>query len=599
MTNRLDDNMKKIELYKNNVEALEAQLQPLQKTSTLYSSLRLASVVLAIALSIYADQSGKTIGFVLAIALLILFIALVIMHGKLQKQIRLLMVKQHVYTHFIARMDGEWKKEAALRESDNSVSADLDIVGQRSLFTYLNMCATPYGEDVLEGLLLNQDLDIEQISKRQEVVKELLEHNEFLLDIQCSSHMFREDRLKLNRETFDFLITYGKEQKILLSPLLNGFSKLMTGSVLLLLIVGFFDMRSWYVCFGVASINCAICLLFYQRFATSLAFTKNLERIMKDFNRMFETMKNENVKSAGLQEIKEQMHNAVHGVQALRRVMIMIDMRHNLISYLVGSSLFLLDFRCVHALEKWRKQYGNALEQWIVAVGKLEAYASLCVIAQTKEETCFASLLEQEQPAYACTAMIHPLLQEQQAVANDIRMEAGTIIVTGSNMSGKTTFLRTLGMNMILTLAGAPVCAQQLSCTPLKVYTSMRVQDDVREGISTFYAELLRIRMMMQDSKQEKPMLVLIDEIFKGTNSADRILCAKTAIERLHLPWVITMVSTHDFELCALQQDPHIQACNYHFEEFYEGDEIHFDYRLKKGKCTTTNAQQLMRLAGF
>lgn len=152
---------------------------------------------------------------------------------------------------------------------------------------------------------------------------------------------------------------------------------------------------------------------------------------------------------------------------------------------------------------------------------------------------------------------------------------------------------------MILCQAGAPVCARAMRTTLQRVYTSMRVRDDVSEGISTFYAELLRIRQMMEDAKQKKPMLVLIDEIFKGTNSADRILCARTAIERLHLPWVIALVSTHDFELCELEYEPSIQAVNYHFAEYYKGDEIQFDYALQHGRCTSSNAQQLMKLAGF
>ena len=166
-------------------------------------------------------------------------------------------------------------------------------------------------------------------------------------------------------------------------------------------------------------------------------------------------------------------------------------------------------------------------------------------------------------------------------------------------MSGKTTFLRTIGVNMILFQAGAPVCADEFIASPLSIYTSMRVHDDVSEGISTFYAEILRIKQMMEESKKKEPILVLIDEIFKGTNSADRILCAKQAIVRLHLPWVICAVSTHDFELCDLEYDEKIQARNYHFSEYYEDDRIHFDYTLKDGRCKTTNAKQLMKMAGF
>lgn len=158
--------------------------------------------------------------------------------------------------------------------------------------------------------------------------------------------------------------------------------------------------------------------------------------------------------------------------------------------------------------------------------------------------------------------MYHPLIEEKRAVANSFDADNKTYIITGSNMSGKTTFLRTIGINMILFHAGAPLCAVSGSATSMNLYTSMRVQDNVSEGISTFYAEILRIKDMMLASEKKEKMLVLVDEIFKGTNSADRIVCAKTALEKLHLPWIITFVSTHDFELCDM--DKTMNAENYH-----------------------------------
>lgn len=152
---------------------------------------------------------------------------------------------------------------------------------------------------------------------------------------------------------------------------------------------------------------------------------------------------------------------------------------------------------------------------------------------------------------------------------------------------------------MTLFNAGGFVCAKEWISPMMNIYTSMRVEDNVDQGISTFYAEILRIKTMMQAMEKQEPMLVLIDEIFKGTNSADRIIGAQEAVKRLHQPWVMTFVSTHDFELCMLEDDPMIQACNMHFREYYEDNEIHFDYLLRKGRCQTTNARQLMRMAGI
>ena len=166
-------------------------------------------------------------------------------------------------------------------------------------------------------------------------------------------------------------------------------------------------------------------------------------------------------------------------------------------------------------------------------------------------------------------------------------------------MSGKSTFMRTLALNAVLAYAGGTVMAKNFRISPMRIFTSMRVRDDVSEGISSFYGEILRIKQMVAWSEQEKPMLVLVDEIFKGTNSADRIIGAEAAIKKLSRPWMMTIVTTHDFELCALADSPEVGGKNYHFEEHYDGDTIAFDYKIRPGRCRTTNAQHLMRIAGL
>ena len=166
-------------------------------------------------------------------------------------------------------------------------------------------------------------------------------------------------------------------------------------------------------------------------------------------------------------------------------------------------------------------------------------------------------------------------------------------------MSGKTTYMRTLASSLVLAYAGAPVCAKSFACTPMAIFTSIQVHDDQSQGISTFYAELLRIKQMVDFSQKQTPMFICIDEIFKGTNSADRIIGAREAIKRLTRPYAITLVSTHDFELCDLQSDNDIPVTNYHFAEYYENNKIKFDYKIKNGRCQTTNAQYLLKMAGI
>ena len=220
--------------------------------------------------------------------------------------------------------------------------------------------------------------------------------------------------------------------------------------------------------------------------------------------------------------------------------------------------LTMYDLHCMNQLDKWKSIYGKSITELFFVVGEIEALLSLSVLARDK-------------------LVVFPKIEDRKSVlfeGQDINLNNKGVILTGSNMSGKTTFLRTIGVNVVLAYAGAPVCAKSMRLSCMKLFTSMRVQDDVSKGISSFYAEVLRIREMVEYSKRQKPMLVLIDEIFKGTNSADRITGAKEILKGLNKDYIIAVVSTHDFELCSLVEDKEIKGKNHHFEEYYEKDNI-------------------------
>jgi DNA mismatch repair ATPase MutS len=195
--------------------------------------------------------------------------------------------------------------------------------------------------------------------------------------------------------------------------------------------------------------------------------------------------------------------------------------------------------------------------------------------------------------------MGHPLINHKQRVNNSINIDQSICIITGSNMSGKTTFLRTIGINLVIAYAGGAVCAKKFDTSIMDIYTCMRVSDDLSKGISTFYAELLRVKMIIEASKEKKPMIFLIDEMFSGTNSMDRIAGAKNVLLNLSREWIAGLISTHDFELCALEKDSKGKIKNFHFSERYKNNMIEFDYKLKNGQCTTTNAKYLMKMVGI
>lgn len=592
------DKQKKIN---DEINKYEAAKKPLLKQSQLYSWLRIFSIFASLALAIYADQSKRSFGFCLAFLFLVLFLCLVVKHNELKLKLRRIDAKLTVLKRLSARFHEEWRKEEcdSVCSSDDSVAYDLDLLGAGSLYAYLNFCATPFGKKRLTALLKGEDGEITAIKKRQEAVKELLAHEKLLLDYESGSVMFAQDSRRIKEQDMEALIAYGAKQTKLFSNWFTWFSLLCACLCVLCLILAVFHVLAYGYAASLLLINLIISMIINGSSHGELALSKDMARILKDYDILFECMEKEELNSELLCELQQTMREAKQSLKSFHRILDIILMRSNVISYFILAALIQFDVLCVRLLEGWRAKYGVQMKEWLKAAGEMEALVSLSVTAQVKESWCFPTFVENDAPLLEVSDGYHPLLPYEKAVANSLQLESATMIITGSNMSGKTTFLRTLGIAVMMAKAGAPVCAKQMRLTLMQVYTSMRVKDDVKEGISTFYAELLRIRQMMDATKQKGQMLVLIDEIFKGTNSADRLLCAKTAITKLHQPHVITIVSTHDFELCDLQEDPKLKAINAHFSEYYINDEIHFDYQIKEGRCTSTNAKELMRLAGI
>jgi DNA mismatch repair ATPase MutS len=277
------------------------------------------------------------------------------------------------------------------------------------------------------------------------------------------------------------------------------------------------------------------------------------------------------------------------------------EVRMSPLPWLLANVLSLWDLRCMVKMEAWRMRNGHALSGWFDAVAQFEALSSIAVLRFDHPGWVFPTITDGALLHIEADGMGHPLIPGSQRVDNDFSLggPSGTIaIITGSNMSGKSTFLRTVGINVVLAGAGAPVCARRCTIPLIDLYTSMRTTDDLHSQTSTFYAELLRIRTIVDALATGKPLLYLLDELFSGTNSIDRHDGAVALLETMSRYATLGLVSTHDLALCSLA-DRAAPFRNYHFAEQYETGGLHFDYRLKSGPSTTRNAVFLMRMAGI
>jgi hypothetical protein len=290
-------------------------------------------------------------------------------------------------------------------------------------------------------------------------------------------------------------------------------------------------------------------------------------------------------------------------VASLHRLVEMHDWQHNPL-FAPIAALFMWGTHVAWAIEAWRRQHGAHVAVWLRTVGEFEALSSLSCYRYEHPADPFPEVDASEVPRgplFDGAGLGHPLIPARQMVVNDVRLDSSTplFVVSGSNMSGKSTLLRTIGVAAVMGLAGAPVRARALRLTPLAVGATLRIQDSLQEGRSRFYAEITRIRDLSVLAAGPLPVLFLLDELFHGTNSHDRLVGATGVLRGLLDHGAIGLVTTHDLALTAIADDLASRAVNVHFEDWFDGGELRFDYRMKPGPVTRSNALALMRAVGL
>jgi hypothetical protein len=288
-------------------------------------------------------------------------------------------------------------------------------------------------------------------------------------------------------------------------------------------------------------------------------------------------------------------------IKELQSIADSLDVRQNPLLHAIVNAAFLWDLQWLAGFQRWKSANGKSLRKWLECIAEMEVLASLSVVHFENPTWCFPRFFPEGSSRFEAKELGHPLIPSGEGVRNDFRLgeTERAVVLTGSNMTGKSTLIRSVGINLVLAYAGAPVCAMSLETGRFRVRTSMRLKDDLDKGVSSFYAEVLRIRAIMDACRRREPVLFLIDEIFRGTNSVDRIAGATEVLVQMVRLGAIGMVSTHDLELGKLEDMDPGQFRNFHFEESFAEGKISFDFRLRPGLSTTRNARHLMRLAGL
>ncbi len=589
-------NIKELE---EKIKILDLDINKQKKKSNLLSILRLILSIVIIAIIIKSFSNGisflEGIPIVLGIAL---FIVLVVFHTKVKKQEKYLSIKIKIINEYIDRLNYNWRDFKDIGEEaidyNHCYTGDLDIFGKGSLFQLINATKTFVGRQRLIKTL-SGDFNIKKLKEKQEAVKELSNNIDFCIEVQTKG----EVNLDKNKDPKD-LIDYGKNLELSYN---KAFKWIIYPMPVILIISSFLAYITLSKVFlNIAAISLVINILLnayfivkgYSGFSKVTPYKKNL----KAYLNIIDLIESNDFKSKYIKDIKFVLEDDIKASKVMKKLESIVDainLRYNVVAYFILNLVFLWDYQCMFTLEDFKSKYGDKIEKYIYAVGDLEEIISLSVIDNINEITTYPNV--KESGVYVKGEDIgHPLIKQDVRVNNDIDINEKNLVITGSNMSGKTTFLRTIGINLILAYSGAPCVAKSFSSSYMKVLTSMRIIDNLEMGISTFYAELIRIKNIIEYSKKNKPMIFLIDEIFRGTNSKDRIVGAKNVLKSLSKNHIIGGISTHDFEICDIKDE---KIENYHFEEYYNSGKILFDYKIKNGISTTKNAKYLMRMVGI
>lgn len=594
-----------VSIFENARLEVEKEYEKVNKQLGIVSNLRMLVSILGILGFIICIVDKKFICFVIFLCCCIIFIGLLSWYEKLSANKEYLQAKQKVLLRQNNRKKNQWSTfddtGMDFLDDNSFVEKDIDIFGENSLFQYLSVCNTEEGRKRLSTYLKEGHNNTQDIINKQQAVQEFMENEELALELETLSMMIGLKNGKDSRIWYDSFLEFLQMEKKLLSAFGKKCAVLLplsTFIIFLLVLNKSVPMNALFVLLIIQLVTS-----YYISFKNSDVTNKVYQFCDKitSYYKIIKYIDEANFHSKYLKELQGKLTKVTAlttGLEKLGHLNEAFSLQRNPYFHIPLQMLIMYDMHCMNHLEKWKRTYGKSITELFYVVGEIEALLSLSVIAREKE-VVFPSFEDSKRSVFEGQNMAHPLIKNDFVVKNSIYMEHGIDIITGSNMSGKTTFLRTIGVNVVLAYAGAPVCAQSMRLSFMKLFTSMRVQDDVSKGISSFYAEVLRIKEMVEYSKKQKPMLVLIDEIFKGTNSADRITGAKEIIKGLNKDYIIAVVSTHDFELCSLVEDKEIQGKNHHFEEYYEKDKIFFDYKIKDGRCRTTNAKHILKMTGL
>ena len=584
--------------YSERITRFEDAIQKQTGRINLLSLARLVVLVSAIWILVPGIRNHEILLYTASFLLAVLFLFLVTVFNRYKGKRELLRKLRQLNEVELACLDhryGDRPDGAEYTDLSHPWSHDLDLFGKGSLFQYLNRTSTEGGGRILAGMLTLEPGNAERIRDRQDILADLKDRIDFRQYFTATGELLKEkpgDQGDLSRWTGS---TAYISRHSWLFYLALGVSLCSLTSI----IWGMFDPSRFFYLLYLLVINMMVLSPFILRTQRYQEAISRKHALLEGYARLLGQIAGTSFEHAGLQDLQRKSVEGMRNVAHLSKLLQIFDQRLNMLLGSVLNGLFLFDFIMLFLLERWKRQHRQDIMGWIEITGRMDALISLSGFAFNHPDFSLPEF-DEDASSMELRGLGHPLIPAHRRVNNDL-VVAGekVVVITGANMAGKSTFLRSMGVNMVLGYAGCPVCASGFRCAYMGLQSSMRTADSLKDEESYFLAEIRKLQRIVHQMEQGKPMLILLDEVLKGTNTTDKKLGSVGLIRKsLNYP-VRCLIATHDLSLGELEKEYPGQVVNYCFESYIRGMELSFDYTIRKGIATNMNASFLMKKMGI
>ncbi len=614
------------EEYQRRLSGLQQQQTALHSRDRLFIGAKVATGIITLMLAVWLIkyQTEYSAWLLLPIFLLI---ALFARHERLLKALRENSNLRSYYERGMARLEDRWFVPAAARNTKSRTpvaeveetgerfladghpyARDLDLFGPGSVYHLLCTASTRTGQETLAAWLLAA-APMDEIRRRQAGVQELAAMLDFREQLALAGSAL-DEKTRRTGATPESMADWSESTV--------GLKRSLRVPALLLALAWIASVAGWLAHDGLngGGLNWAgavVVMIFVVRIFGSRSRTQvresaaRIEAATGDLDvlaRVLQVIEHQAFASEKLASLQTQLRaSGAAPSRALASLSKRIDWLSSADNWFVKifDGFIFWRLQAVISIEDWRRVHGPAVRIWLAAIGEIEALTAFSVYAYENPEDAFPSFTDEPAPFFDVSEFTHPLLPRKRAIRNSLRLDSALqlMVISGPNMAGKSTFIRSVGVNAVLAQAGAPVRARGLRMSPLKIAASICILDSLQGGLSRFYAEILRLKDIDALSRESVPVLFLLDELLSGTNSHDRRIGTESMVRSLVSRKAIGLVTTHDLAVAAIADELDGHAANYHFEDRYEDGKLHFEYKLTPGIVQTSNALALMRSIGL